>query len=61
MLAVLMMMAEPNALYVATYIDVQLNSHQPGVALMKQYREATGAEKGNSGIESYRNRAALHS
>src|SRR5437588_20768 len=51
MLAVLMMMAEPNALYVATYIDVQLNSTNEGVALIKQYREATHAEKGNYGID----------
>ena len=41
MLALLMMMAEPNAIYVATYVDVQLNSSSDGVALMIQYREAT--------------------
>jgi len=51
MLALLMMMSEPNALYVATYIDVQLNSTNDGAALTKQYREATRAEKGNSGID----------
>ena len=51
MLALLMMMAEPNPLYVATYIDVQLNSTNEGMALIKQYREATAAEKGNSGVD----------
>jgi quinol monooxygenase YgiN len=51
MLALLMMMAEPNPLYVATYIDVQLNSANEGLALIQQYREATSAEKGNSGVD----------
>jgi len=51
MLALLMMMAEPNAFYVATYVDVQLNSTNDGVALIKQYREATRREKGNSGVD----------
>jgi quinol monooxygenase YgiN len=51
MLAFLMMMAEPNPLYVATYVDVQLNSTNEGVALIKQYREATSVEKGNSGVD----------
>ena len=51
MLALLMMMAEPNAFYVATYVDVQLNSTNDGVALIKQYREAVRREKGNSGVD----------
>ena len=51
MLALLMMMAEPNAFYVATYVDVQLNSTNDGVALIKQYREAARREKGNSGVD----------
>ena len=37
-------------LYVATYIDVQLNSATQGTALIKRYREATRTEKGAAGI-----------
>ena len=60
MLAFLMMMAEqPVALveaggaafYVATYIDVQVSSTNEGMGLIKQYRDATRAEKGNSGAD----------
>src|SRR5262249_4207858 len=38
-------------LYVATYIDLQLNSTNQGIALMKRYREAVHSEKGNSSID----------
>ena len=38
-------------LYVATYIDVQLNSTNQGIALMQRYREATRTEKGTSAID----------
>ena len=38
-------------LYVATYIDVQLNSATQGTALIKRYREATRTEKGAAGID----------
>src|SRR5436309_12961086 len=57
MLAFLMMMAEQPvapveaggaAFYVATYIDVQVGSTNEGMGLIKQYRDATRAEKGNS-------------
>src|SRR2546427_3938380 len=60
MLAFLMMMSEQPvppvqassaAFYVATYVDVQVNSTNEGVALIKQYRDATHAEKGNSGTD----------
>src|SRR5438309_11231135 len=60
MLAFLMMMSEQpvppvqgssTAFYVATYIDVQVNSTNEGMALIKQYRDATRAEKGNSGTD----------
>jgi quinol monooxygenase YgiN len=51
MLAVLMMLADPNAFYVATYVDVQMNSTGEAAALIRQYREAAQAEKGNSGID----------
>ena len=60
MLAFLMMMSEQpvppvqassTAFYVATYIDVQVNSTNEGTALIKQYRDATRAEKGNSGTD----------
>ena len=39
------------ALYVATYVDVQLSSAGQGVELIKQYREKTRAEAGNSGVD----------
>jgi quinol monooxygenase YgiN len=38
-------------LYVATYIDVQLNYTNQGIALVKRYREATRAEKGCAGVD----------
>src|SRR5436309_15499511 len=60
MLAFLMMMAEQPvapveaggaAFYVATYIDVQVSSTNEGMGLIKQYRDATRAEKGNPGTD----------
>jgi quinol monooxygenase YgiN len=54
MFALLSIMVEPNAVYVATYVDVQLASTNQGVALIKQYREATRAEKGNIGVDIVR-------
>src|SRR3989442_5730252 len=43
--------ASSAAFYVATYIDVQVNSTNEGMAIIKQYRDATRAEKGNSGTD----------
>jgi quinol monooxygenase YgiN len=54
MLALVLMMFEPNAVYVATYVDVQLVSTNDGAALIKQYRETTRAEKGNLAIDVVR-------
>ena len=51
MLALLMILFEPNAVYVATYVDVQSVSLNQGAALIKEYRETTRAEKGNLGID----------
>ncbi len=56
-LTLLMIMAEPAqtrtpALYVATYVDVQLTSINQGIGLIKQYRETTRAETGNSGVDA---------
>jgi len=60
MLAFLMMMSEQPAspvqtsgaaFYVATYIDVQVNSTSEGMTLVKQYRDATRGEKGNAGAD----------
>jgi quinol monooxygenase YgiN len=42
------------ALYVATYIDVQLSSTEQSVALIRQYREASRIEPGNSGVDVVR-------
>lgn len=39
------------AFYIATYIDVQISSTNEGMGLIKQYRDATRAEKGNSGTD----------
>src|SRR5881397_2300161 len=62
MLAFLMMSEQPvppvqassAAFYVAAYIYVQVNSANEGMALVKQYRDATRAEKGNSGTDFVR-------
>jgi quinol monooxygenase YgiN len=54
MFTLLAMMVEPNAVYVATYVDVQLASANQGIALIKQYREATRGEKGNLAIDIVR-------
>jgi quinol monooxygenase YgiN len=60
-LALLMIMSEipagvqtnDGAVYVATYIDVQPSSTTQGIALMKQYREASRTEGGNAGIDVF--------
>ncbi len=64
MLSVLMLltMFEPAApvqardpvLYIATYIDVDSSSTEQGVALIKQYRDATRTESGNSRVDVVR-------
>src|SRR5262245_25351452 len=36
--------------YVATYVDIQISSIDQGVALIKQYRDATRTERGGSGV-----------
>src|SRR5437016_1850098 len=38
-------------LFVATYFDVQLSSTGQGISLIKQYREASRMEQGNSNID----------
>ena len=54
MVALLALMFDPNAVYVATYVDVQTASTNQGAALIKEYRETTRAEKGSLGIEVVR-------
>ena len=54
MLALLMMVAEPNAFYVATYVDVQLNSTNDGGALIKQTAKRLVPRRGISVSTSYR-------
>jgi quinol monooxygenase YgiN len=39
--------AQNNAAYLATYVEVMPNAVAPGIALLKQYREATLKEDGN--------------
>ena len=40
-------MSETNAIFIATYIDVQLPSTARGVELVSQYQQATRAQDGN--------------
>ncbi len=60
MLALLIMMSEQPVppletsspgFYVATYIDVPVNATNEGMALVKQYRDASRTEKGNAGAD----------
>ena len=59
MLVLLMITFEPGApaqtsgaaIYVATYIDVQPSSTDQGISLIKQYREASRIERGNSSVD----------
>ena len=51
LLTALMIMAEPNAIYVATYVDVQPPAMSQATALIKEYRQTTASEKGNSGTD----------
>jgi quinol monooxygenase YgiN len=39
--------AQSNAIYLATYVEVMPNAVAPGVALLKQYRDASSKEDGN--------------
>lgn len=48
---VLTLVAEPSAVYVATYVDAQPVSTNEAASLLKAYRETTRAEKRNLGID----------
>lgn len=57
-LGLLMIMSQPAAplqgdtvFYVATYVDVEPSSTNQAITLIQQYREASRAEGGNSGID----------
>ena len=39
--------AQGNAVYIATYVEVMPNAVTPGIALLKQYRDASSKEDGN--------------
>ncbi|HWS06879.1 MAG TPA: antibiotic biosynthesis monooxygenase family protein, partial [Xanthobacteraceae bacterium] len=39
--------AQGNAVYLATYVEVMPNAVAPGIALLKQYRDASLKEDGN--------------
>jgi quinol monooxygenase YgiN len=39
--------AQGNAVYIATYVEVMPNAVAPGIALLKQYRDASSKEDGN--------------
>jgi quinol monooxygenase YgiN len=45
--------AQNNAAYLATYIEVMPNAVAPGVALLKQYRDASLKEDGNLRAEAF--------
>jgi quinol monooxygenase YgiN len=44
--------AQNNAVYLATYVEVMPNAVAPGVALLKQYRDASAKEDGNLRAEA---------
>ena len=44
--------AQGNAVYLATYVEVMPNAVAPGVALLKQYRDASSKEDGNLRVEA---------
>ncbi|MGC1352754.1 MAG: putative quinol monooxygenase, partial [Xanthobacteraceae bacterium] len=44
--------AQGNAVYLATYVEVMPNAVAPGVALLKQYRDASSKEDGNLRAEA---------
>ena len=44
--------AQNNAVYLATYVEVMPNAVAPGIALLKQYRDASSKEDGNLRAEA---------
>jgi quinol monooxygenase YgiN len=44
--------AQGNAIYLATYVEVMPNTVAPGIALLKQYRDASSKEDGNLRAET---------
>jgi quinol monooxygenase YgiN len=44
--------AQGNAVYLATYVEVMPNAVTPGIALLKQYRDASSKEDGNVRAEA---------
>jgi hypothetical protein len=44
--------AQNNAAYLATYVEVMPNAVLPGIALLKQYRDASFKEDGNLRAEA---------
>jgi quinol monooxygenase YgiN len=44
--------AQNNAVYLATYVEVMPNAVVPGIALLKQYRDASAKEDGNLRAEA---------
>jgi quinol monooxygenase YgiN len=44
--------AQGNAVYVATYVEVMPNAVAPGIALLKQYRDASSKEDGNLRVKA---------
>jgi quinol monooxygenase YgiN len=44
--------AQANAVFLATYVEVMPNAVAPGIALLKQYRDASSKEDGNLRIKA---------
>jgi quinol monooxygenase YgiN len=44
--------AQGNAVYLATYVEVMPNAVTPGIALLKQYRDASSKEDGNLRVKA---------
>jgi quinol monooxygenase YgiN len=53
-LGLLMMVFDPNAIYIATYVDMDMAATNQGTALINAYREETRAEKGNLVVDVIR-------
>ena len=44
--------AQGSSVYLATYIEVMPNAVAPGIALLKQYRDASSKEDGNLRVKA---------
>ena len=50
-LTLILAQSDDTSLHVATYLDVQIRLTNQGISLIKQYRDATRMERGNSTVD----------